>query len=122
MRKMATLASAVALLILAAGVFAPSARLSAGEEADLEKMISSAKTAANHEAIAAEYERAAAEAKAKSEKHRAMGEAYKKAGGALVGKLHIDMHCESLADIYARAAKENEVLAKIHHGMAKETK
>lgn len=122
MRKMATLVSVAAMVVLAAGAFTPSANLSAGEEADLEKMISSAKTAADHEAIATEYEHAAAEAKASSEKHHAMGEAYKKAGGALVAKQHIDMHCESLAKLYAKAAKENEALAKAHKHMAMEVK
>lgn len=122
MRKIATLASAATLLVLAAGVFTPSRMLLAGEEADLGKMISSAKTAADHEAIAAEYERAAAAAKAESEKHKEMGTAYEKFGGALIGKQHVDMHCESLAKLYAKVAKENDALAKSHLEMAKEAK
>lgn len=122
MRKMMTLASAAALLILTAGVFAPGGTLSAGEDADLEKMIASAKTAADHEAIAAQYEHVAEEAKAKSEKHHDMGEVYKKAGGYLIVKQHIDAHCNSLANLYKKVAKENEVLAKAHHAMAKTAK
>ena len=121
MRNMTTLACVAAtVLVLAGGAFAPSRTLSAGEAADLEKMISSAKTPADHEALAAAYERAAAADKAESEKHKEMGAAYKKAGGALIGKQHLDMHCESLAELYAKAAKENDALAKAHQEMAKE--
>jgi hypothetical protein len=100
----------------------PVATLSAGEEADLDKMISSAKTAADHEAIAAEYERRAAAAKAKSEEHLEMGAAYKKIGGAVIEKQHIDTHCDTLADLYKKIAKENEVLANAQKAMAKEAK
>jgi hypothetical protein len=58
-----------------AAMLAPSTTISAGEEPGLDKMISSAKTAADHEAIAAEYQRRAAAAKADSAKHAEMAAA-----------------------------------------------
>jgi hypothetical protein len=46
----------------------------------------------------------------------------KKVGGALIEKQHIDMHCDRLANLYERIAKEDEALAKAHKAMAKEVK
>ena len=123
MRKMLKLFPvALLVVVVAAWMFRPVTTLSAGEETDLDKMISSAKTASDHEAIAAEYERRAAAANAKAAEHAEMGAAYKKAGGALVEKQHIDKHCDILADLYKKVAKEFEVLAKDHEAMAKEVK
>ena len=89
---------------------------------DMEKMISSAKSAADHEALAAEYESEAKTAKAKAAEHRKMAESYKRLGGGLIGKQHLDEHCERLAKSYDRAAMEYEMLAKAHRGMAKSAK
>jgi hypothetical protein len=114
--------AALLAIVVAAGMLAPASRISAGEDADLDKMISSAKTAADHEAIAAEYERQATAAKAKATMHVEMGESYKKAGGALIGKHHLDVHCDNLAKLYEKIAKEDEALAKAHEAMAKEVK
>lgn len=113
----------VALLaaILAVGALAPAA-LSAGEDADLETRISSAKTAADHEAIAAVYEQQAAEAAAAAAEHTKMEESYKQAGGALIEKQHIDAHCRSLASLYRKVEQENKALAKAHAAMAKDAK
>ena len=123
MRKILKLVP-VALLavVVTAGMFPPVTTLSAGEEADLDKMISSAKTAADHEAIAAEYDRRATAAKTDSAEHVEMGAAYKKQGGYLIEKQHIETHCDTLANLYEKVAKENEVLAKAHREMAKEAK
>jgi hypothetical protein len=122
MRKMNLVPVALLAAVITAGMLARATTLGAGEEADLDQMISSAKTAADHEAIAAEYERRAAAAKADSAKHAEMGAAYKKAGGALIEKQHIDKHCDILADLYKKIAKQFEVLAKDHEAMAKEAK
>jgi hypothetical protein len=123
MTKILKLAPAALLaIVLAAGMLAPASTISAGEEADLEKMISSAKTAADHEAIATEYERQAAAAKEEAAMHVEMGVAYKKVGGALIAKQHLDTHCDNLADLYRKIAKEDEALAKAHEVMAKEAK
>jgi hypothetical protein len=122
MRKMSLVPVALLATVITAGMFARPTTLGAGEEADLDQMISSAKTAADHEAIAAEYERQAAAAKAEAAKHVQMGAAYKKLGGALIEKQHIDTHCDTLVKFYKKIAKENEALANAHKAMAKETK
>lgn len=123
MTKLLKLAPAALLaIVLAAGLLTPASTISAGEEADLDKMISSAKTAADHEAIAREYERQAAAAKAEAAMHVEMGAAYKKVGGSLIEKLHFDTHCDKLANLYKQIAKEDEALAKAHEVMAKEAK
>jgi hypothetical protein len=122
MRKALIGASAVAWLVLAGAIFTPSTALFAGQDAELGRMIASAKTAADHEAIAAVYERMAAAAKAESEMHEKMGGEYKKVGGGLIEKQHLDEHCRSLAELYAKIARENEALAKAHREMAKAVK
>ncbi len=88
----------------------------------MEQMISSAKTAADHEAIAVQYDREAAAARAQAAEHRKMAESYKKVGGSLVEKLHLDQHCEKLAKSYDEAAQQSEALAKAHREMAKQVK
>ena len=111
-------------LALAASTLLPAAHLSAKEEAamDMEKMIMSAKSSADHEAIAAEYEAAAIAARAKAKEHLQMAEAYEKAGGVAIAKWHLDAHCKGLAASYEKAAKENESLAKAHRELAKAAK
>ena len=91
------------------------------QQMDMEKMISSAKTAADHEALAAEYESEAAAARAKAAEHRKMAESYKTLGGAAIGKLHLDEHCERLVKSYEKAATESEAMAS-HREMAKAAK
>ncbi len=110
---------AIAVLFLGVALLAPSNRLTAEEHMDMEKMISTAKTAADHEAIAAQYDREAAAARAEAAGHRRMAESYKKVGGAVIAKLHLDAHCEKLAKSYDEAAMEYDALAKAEREMAK---
>ena len=118
----------VAALFLGGLLLLPASRVPAAEKmdevgkVDMEKMISSAKTRADHEALAADFEKEATEAKAKAAEHRKTAESYKQLGGSAVGKLHLDEHCERLAKSYERAAMEYEMLAKAHRQMAKEAK
>src|SRR5262249_6751221 len=65
-------------------------------EMKMDEQVAAAKTAADHEALAAEYDRKATEAKAQAEEHRAMAKAYRKAGGA-AAKAQLPEHCEGLA-------------------------
>ena len=88
----------------------------------MEKMIATAKSSAEHEALAKEFETEASAAKAKAVEHRKMAEGYKKIGGPLIEKWHLDQHCEALAKSYETGAKENEALAKAHRELAKSAK
>ena len=92
----------------------------AGGKFDVEKKIAAAKTAADHEAIAAYFDKQAAAAKAKASMHEEMGASYKKVGGSLIEKLHLDDHCDKIKASYEAIAKENSALAEAHRAMAKE--
>ena len=48
-----------------------------------------------------------------------MAEAYRKAGGALIEKLHFDQHCDSLVKSFTATAEEFDALAKAEHEAAK---
>ncbi|MGH7819608.1 MAG: hypothetical protein ACREQ9_07540 [Candidatus Binatia bacterium] len=50
--------------------------------------------------------------------HRVMAESYRKIGGALVEKAHLDEHCDSLAQSLDRTAKDFEAMAAAHRGLA----
>lgn len=91
---------------------------------DLPSAVENAKTAADHEAIAAFFEGEAKEANARAKRHRAMGSTYKKhqqhsmpAGKGVPSKLNKTMppHCDQLATTYDAAAKEYEAMAAAHH-------
>lgn len=92
----------------------------AGSEMSIDQQIATAKTAADHEAIAAYFDKQAAAAKAEAKAHAAMAEAYKKVGGAATAKLHLDKHCDKIEASYEAVAKQNEELANAHRAMAKE--
>ena len=85
-------------------------------------MITSAKTSADHEKLAAHYEQEAKAARAKAEEHKKMADAYRKAGGPLIEKLHFDQHCDALVKSYTATADEFEALAKAEREAAKEMK
>ena len=90
--------------------------------ADIEQMISSAKTAADHEAIAAYYDKAAAEAKDMAEAHERMRNKYTQSpslqsagpGYARVGA----KDCDIIERSYLNIADEDAGLAKMHREMA----
>ena len=120
MRKVGTLAG-IAVLTVGILIATPANRATVAA-AYIAEMISSAKTPADHEAIAAYYDGEAKEAQQKADEHRKMGEAYKKGGGALAGKTHFHEHCEALVRSYTAEAKEYESLAAAHRQMAKKSK
>ena len=112
----------LALLVLGIAVALPGSPVSVAGAADIEQMIASAKTPADHEAIAAYYEGQAKEARQKAEEHRKMGAVYKKEGGAFLHKTHFDEHCAALIRNFTSEAKEYEALAAAHRQLAKPAK
>ena len=97
------------------------------DAADLPKAIESAKTAADHEAIATYFEEQAKEARATAKRHQEMGAIYKKesspapkSGGA-AHLFHTQMgeHCDDLATKYEKVAKDYEAMAAEHRAQAK---
>jgi len=100
----------------------PAVRAFAKHHMAMPDMISSAKTSADHEKLAAHYEQEAKAARAKADEHKQMADAYRKAGGPLIEKLHFDQHCDALVRSYTATADEFEALAKAEHEAAKQTK
>ena len=111
---------AIVMMVLAAGTFGYLSVGTAEEGTNLEQMITNAKTAADHEAIAAYYEKDAQAAHAKHAEHQKMGEWYKK--NPTVNKSGFSTHCDIIAANDNKTAKEYEALAKLHRDMAKSAK
>jgi hypothetical protein len=119
----------LALVVLAAALCLPAGRAAAQPAKEMDAMISGAKTAADHEALAAQYEKEAADAKAKAAKHAKMGEAYKNqatvGGGRAAGSgLSATMppHCASLAKSYDQQAEMYTAMAAAEREAAKAAK
>jgi hypothetical protein len=122
--KMKTRIVSAIAVVLAVGtlLLAPVYQARADEHSDIAKLITTAKTAADHQAIADHYSKMAAEAKEKAKEHEVMGAAYKQAGGAAIGKWHLDSHCETISKDAAAEAAQYEKLAEAHRQMAKAVK
>jgi len=119
-RRLSTAALGIGLLIL------PLVQVSSVRAADddLSTMIEKAKTAADHEAIAARYEKQAADAKKEAETHRKMEKSYSVsgAGGTKGTATPLPQHCRALATHYEGQAQEYSTLAAAHRDMAKAAK
>jgi hypothetical protein len=90
----------------------------AGE--DLSARIAAAKTAADHEALAAEFTKEAAEAEANATAHDNMAKSYK--GLGKTGQYHGDTHCAAIAAGYRSQAKQLKELAAVEREAAKAAK
>jgi hypothetical protein len=89
------------------------------QDVDIDKMISTAKTAADHQAIADYYKDQAKEAQAKADLHKKMAQEYSMSSiGRQATKTHFHQHCEALVRSYESAAKEDNALATMHEDMA----
>jgi hypothetical protein len=120
MRRLRTIVIGVGLLVLPL-IQAPLARAA---DDDLSTMIEKAKTAADHEAIAARYDQQAADAKKEADIHRKMEKSYGVAGGSGTkgGATPMPQHCAALAKHYDGLAAEYSTLAAAHRDMAKAAK
>jgi hypothetical protein len=88
---------------------------------DLVQQIESAKTPADHEALAARYEQMAADARKQAERHRKMAAGYA-AGPAIAGKgtrVPLPQHCTNLVKHYEAEAAEYDALAAAERELAK---
>ena len=93
---------------------------------NLKQKIMSAKTAADHKAIAAYYQAEAAKVKVKITEHQEMLEAYKKAGFGTVAKTPnapgTIEHCNHLIKNYQDLAESLTMMAQAHEAMATSAK
>jgi hypothetical protein len=108
------------VLVLLGALLQPGSRACAAEQADIDQMIASAKTPADHQAIADYYQKQADAAAAKAAEHTKMAKEYK--SGSFGAKTHFHEHCETLARIYRSEAKEYAELADEHRRMAAKAK
>jgi hypothetical protein len=90
---------------------------------DMTQAVQSAKTRADHDALATHYEDAAKEMRAKAEEHKKLLAQYQ-SNTARYGKQAKDLisHCQGLMRVYEQAAAENSAMAKSHREMAAEVK
>ena len=98
----------VALALVATAPCLPAMRTAAQPAKTMDAQVSSAKTAADHQALAVQYDKDAAEAKAKAAEHRKMADAYKGqaavTGGKVAAASAMPRHCERLATSYDEQA------------------
>ena len=113
----------IVVLALNVGLVVPAYRVMAAQNVDIDKLIATAKTAGDHQAIADYYKEQAKEAQAQAEKHKKMAQEYSMSSiGRQATKTHFHEHCEALVRDYESAAKEYDGLAKAHEEMAKAAK
>jgi len=90
---------------------------------DMAQAVQTAKTPADHEALAKRYEAAAKEMQAKLQEHQKMYEEYE-AQRQTYGKRGLDMEamCRAMIHFYEQAAEKNMEMASAHRKMAAEAK
>ena len=124
MKKQIQWLTAVAALFALLAVGAPMA----GEGVEkmpgksMEDLIKSAKTKAEHEALASHYEMEAKEMQQKAAQHKKEGEIYGAFPHHYKGVETYLQHCNAIASNYEKAAEETLGLAKLHRQMAAEAK
>jgi hypothetical protein len=89
---------------------------------DMADMVKNAKTAADHEALAAMYDKEAADAKARAAEHRQMAQTYKSNTGRGTGASAMPQHCASLAKSFDEEAAMYEKMAATERAEAKGAK
>ena len=118
--KRLTMLFAVASILVAAAAL-PTTRAGAQSavvtDDNLDQMIASAKTPADHAAIAAYYDGEAADAKKKADLHRNSADTYRKL--KISKPVYMAEMCESIAAGFDASAADAEKLAKMHREMAK---
>ena len=116
----------LAMVLIAMALCLPAGRTAAQPAGATDALVVGAKTAADHEALAAQYDKDAADAKAKAAEHRKMGEAYKGqpavTGGKVAGVSAMPQHCQSLSKSYDEQAKMYTAMAAGERALAKAAK
>lgn len=108
---------AIAMLTLVMVMSGTSVMAGSPVPANSIRAITTAKTRADHEGLAAYYDTEAARAEAKAKEHEGMGAAYQQ-GTAKAPWRTAANHCDLLEDLYRKVAKENGALAKLHRDLA----
>ena len=85
-------------------------------------MVKNAKTAADHEALAAMYDKEAATAKEQAAAHQKMAQSYKSNSGKGTGASAMPQHCASLVKTFQEQAAMYEKMAATEREEAKRAK
>ncbi len=107
-----TLLAAAALLSIRAG-----AQPAVVTDAQLDKVITNAKTPADREAIAAYFDQEAADTKKKADLHRRTAETYRNL--KIAKPVYMAQMCDNIAAMWDKIAADQEKLANAHREMAK---
>jgi hypothetical protein len=89
---------------------------------DMAEMVKNAKTAADHEALAAQYDKAAADAKEQAAMHRQMAQSYKSNLGRGTGASAMPQHCANLSRSFEQEAAMYQKMAATEREEAKKAK
>ena len=119
MRRATIFLAAVFVLFAAASLpnFRAGAQQAVVTDDNLDQMIASAKTPAEHEAIAAFYEQQATDAKKKAKLHRNTADTYRKLNiSKPVGMAEM---CDGIAAMWDKIAADSSRAAEAHREMAK---
>lgn len=114
MKKLAGGVLIFGAVLLLTGACAPAGKMAH----DMDTMIQSATTKADHEALATHYEQEAKALQAKAAEHQKMAQAYGKSGVYSQTKSNLRQHCVVLTSKYQEAANEYLELAKQHRQLA----
>jgi hypothetical protein len=118
--KRVTMLLAAGLVLLAAAslpIIRAGAQQAVVTDDNLDQMIASAKTPAEHDTIAAFYEQQAADAKKKADLHRRTAETYRSL--KIPKPVYMAEMCDGIAAMWDKIAADNSRLAKAHQDMAK---
>jgi len=85
-------------------------------------LVKNAKTAADHEALAAMYDKEAANAKEMAATHQQMAQSYKSSTGKGTGASAMPQHCASLVKSFQEQASMYEKMAAAERAEAKQAK
>lgn len=109
-----------AAVVLGAGALSTAEAANVSND-ELLHMIQTAKTRADHEAIASVYEQQARADRAAANEHRRMEKLYKafsEADPMWSSSGQTPEHCQNLAAIYQQAAQGHDALAELHRQVA----
>lgn len=113
----------LAVALLLAGVaLAGCAGLATSPSSAIQQQIESARTPADHQALAEYYAKEAAAARARAADHRKMGKAYQAAPMGSRGGGSMPAHCNAAAASYEDVASKLEAMAAEHRQMAAQAK
>jgi hypothetical protein len=108
------------MIALLAMLVVPAKQAAAAACDGIASKIAAAKTATDHQAIAACYDEMAKQARAKAEEHTQMAASYRKTpDGVARGFKSLPDHCLSLAKQYGEEAAMYDEMAKAHRDAAK---